>query len=233
MSNSEAPPVRQRWRSLELIPGLVALPPAWQEAWGDQFAPFKTLCLHPATWTVVSVPCERNCGCSHSVIRRHDRTAAIGACRCDLPECPDIPLTIEEITPLKVNRQKLGRSIARALGCQPKWLSLAPHFTAQIGFWSANAIPVLFTIPSSPEEFRQTVAGLAACTPEPFILLAPTATYVDAKSTKLLRRAGARFFPLESTVALRADGKLEPLRDFSFKTGGAQPEPAAEWSVPG
>ncbi|HEY5909661.1 MAG TPA: hypothetical protein VJA21_03550 [Verrucomicrobiae bacterium] len=234
------PPPCRRWGSLEVIPSLAALASVWHDAWGDQFPPFKRLCLEQAPWTVLTVPCQRNCGCFHSVIPRHDRTAAIGVCCCEPPACPDITLTIDDITPLKINRQKLGRAIARAFQCETRWTKLGPRFTTQIGSWSSNAVPVILTIQYAPSHLRQTVAELVATIRKPFILFAPTAAFTDAKSTQLLQTAGAEFFPLESTVALAANGTLQPLRDptdlftrFSSRpaTPGTPASPRPRYSI--
>ena len=65
---------------------LVALPATWQEAWGHEFAAFRTLCLQSTASFATAVRCP-DCGCLHSVIHRHDHTGAIGIRRCDPPDC--------------------------------------------------------------------------------------------------------------------------------------------------
>src|SRR5579859_3224841 len=134
------------WASLEQLPGLSALPSVWQALTHDNFPALKTLCLDTSPQPAVLFPCPRNCGCAHQIIPRHDLTAAVAACCCEPPVCPDINLTIEQATPLRVNRPRLGRAIAKALHCQSKPADLGLALTSQIASWSTAATPVILTI---------------------------------------------------------------------------------------
>src|ERR1051326_8472895 len=109
-------PLQNPWDILERIPGLKALPNIWQTLLGANFSAFHTLCLHESTKLVDEIPCPNDCGCTHTVILRHDRTSAIAICRCDPPKCPDTPLTLAQITPLQVNRPRLARALAKEIG---------------------------------------------------------------------------------------------------------------------
>src|SRR3974377_1072211 len=97
----------------------------WKHQLSGHFPAFNTLCLQPEDWQVMSHPCPRQCGCWHRVIMRHDHSGAIGVCRCSPPKCPDLQLSIADITPLKVNRTKLARAICQALGLASKFNDLA------------------------------------------------------------------------------------------------------------
>ena len=147
------PPPIGPWAALESIPGLSALPDVWQAMLGKQFPAFKILCLQDSPRLALSVPCPRRCGCYHTIIHRHDRTGAIAICRCHPATCPDIPVTIPEITPLDVNRPRLARALCKALGCQNKTANIKPA-TIQFGAWSADSIPALLTIQTDPFVFR-------------------------------------------------------------------------------
>jgi len=198
------------WSSLESIPGLSNFPSRWQFRLGDHFPAFKILCLQPNADQPQSYPCPRECGCWHRIIRRHDATGAVAACRCTPPNCPDLALTNDDITPLEVNRPKLGRALCRALLLNSKPADLALPFTAQIGSWSADPVPAILTIQTDPELFRRVVADLVATLNQPFILLAPTATHLDAHCQQLLARVRAAFFALESHLILTPSGTLQP-----------------------
>ncbi len=221
-----------RWFSLEKIPGLVAMAPTWQEAWGSQFTAFQRLCLQEAPSFATTFTCPKNCGCRHSVIHRHDQTGAVAICRCNPPSCPDIVLTLADITPLQIDTPKLGRALCTALALAPKPATMAQPHTAQFGSWSPEAIPAILTIQSDHPTFRRVVAELAAELRQPFALFAPTATYLDAPSKAHLQDFGAAFFPLETTVELTPDGTLRPLRQsaelFACLTPGNNAAPAAE-----
>lgn len=118
------------------------------------------------------IPCPASCGCSHFVIVRHDRASAVAVCCCNPSNCPDIPLTMEDVTPLELDWRKLANAITTAFGLTPTVASLAPPATLQVGSWSPQAIPVILTIQSDPQDFRAAVSELAAQLRQPFILSA-------------------------------------------------------------
>ena len=207
-----APPLTEHtkpktfWRALQIIPGLTALPPVWCKCTTTFFEPFRRLCLQPTANLVRRWDCPHQCGCLHGIILRNDFAGAIAACRCEPPNCPDIPLSIPDITPLEVNFAKLGRNIARALHCNPKHADLALPFTAQIGSWSTDAVPLILTTQLQPTTFRLVLAELAARLRNGFILLAPTADDINAHSHELLTQSHAAFFSLESILCLATQG---------------------------
>jgi len=200
------------WATLEAFPGLSALPGVWEAALGDQFEAFKILCLEESPKLAASIPCPRRCGCLHTIIHRHDGTGAIAICRCEPPGCPDIPVSISEITPLQVNRSRLARALAKALSCQPRILSLRVPETMQFGSWSSDQVPMILTIQSDPHVFRSVITELATRLRRPFILLAPTADQLNAECQELVATAQAGFFPIDSTLRLTEQGILLPLQ---------------------
>lgn len=200
------------WKVLEAIPGLVAMTDVWESHLGEHFAPFKALCLRPSTRLADAVPCANQCGCYHRVIQRHDGTGAIAICTCDPPACPDFDLTIADITPLEVHRQKLARALARALDLQPKVETLSLKYTLQLGSWSTSATPAILTMQTEHEPFRQVIAELAATTRRPFILLAPTTAHMTVPCQQLITSASSAFFSMEATVVLEKDSTLRAIR---------------------
>jgi hypothetical protein len=227
------------WSALESLPLLDTHPVIWRGLTREHFPAFKRLCLRPSPPFPDSYPCPRNCGCYHEIILppgtfaspsprgegrgegefsgpssiiHHPPSTIRAACRCKPPACPDLILTIEDITCLKVDRPKLGRAIARALLLDPKWAELPPTSTAQIGTWSTQAIPVILTIHNDDRCLQSAVAQLAATIDRPFILLAPTARQLNANGLAFLSRQHAAFFPLASILTLQPDGTLAPTR---------------------
>ncbi|HEV2394498.1 MAG TPA: hypothetical protein VG146_19280 [Verrucomicrobiae bacterium] len=195
------------WHALEEVPGLIATPDQWRTLLGPNLPQFQTLCLHPAEVLPLTRRCKL-CHCNHDIILRHDHTGAIAVCRCDPPTCPDIHLTMEQITPLQLNWQSLGRALCKTLQLNPKFEFLHPANAAQVGSWSSAAVPAILTIHVFPEEFRSTVAQLAAHLRRPFLLFAPTSTHIDATALAILENYGAAFFPLDTTVTLTPQGTL-------------------------
>src|SRR6267142_4672979 len=198
------------WQCLEEIPGLIALPAAWRDLTSENFAPFQALCLQTSARLATYIPCPLACGCDHFVIRRHDGAGAIAVCCCNPDTCPDIPLTLADITALEVSWTKLGRALCQALGLDTKIAKLPLPGTRQIGCWSADAVPVILTIQWKSQAFRSVIAELGFRLGRPFILLGPTNAYMDANCDELLAHARAAFFPLETIVILTPQGTLLP-----------------------
>jgi hypothetical protein len=109
---------------------------------------------------------------------------------------------------LELSRPKLARALCHAFGLHPKFTDLHIRNTVQIGAWSAEAVPAVFTIQPDAPSLRSVVCELLARLREKFILLAPTARGLDALGHEMLNHAGAGFFPLATHVSLDAEGRL-------------------------
>ena len=119
-------------------------------------------------------------------------------------------MTLEEATPLEVDRPKLGNAIADALALKPFQANVGPFNTLQIGTWSRADIPVFFTIQTDRRDLQFTVAHLAAVLHDKFILLAPTSNLVTAETRKILADTAAAIFDLPSVLSLTRNGTLHP-----------------------
>jgi hypothetical protein len=212
--NSNAP-TPSAWSALDHIRALVTFPCYWQDFAGDDFPALKLLCLQPSSFMPLSYPCPHHCGCWHKIIpplstvtQQPPDFPLIGHCQCEPPACPDLHLTRADVVPLEVNRTRLGRNVCQALGLNSKPLELPIPFTAQIGSWSADAVPAILTLHSDPSIFREVVTGLVARLRHPFILLAPTARHMDVDCFELLATVGAAFLSLETCLSLGEDGTL-------------------------
>src|SRR5438477_4385503 len=100
-NNTEPKGEAEMWRCFEAVSGLVALKADWQRIAGEQFDALRLLCLQPSPCRVRHVPCLAGCGCNHAVIDCHDGRGAVGVCCCRDRRCPDIALTLQDITPLQ------------------------------------------------------------------------------------------------------------------------------------
>jgi len=198
------------WKTLEDIRGLSAVPATWRAHLAGSFATFGAAFLQPETTTVLSVPCPRECGCWHYVIPQNG--SFIGRCQCEPPNCADLQLTHTDVTALQLNRPKLARAIARAIGCETKTSTIPLPNTQQIGSWSAEAIPVILTIQANEYELRHVIAELGQRFQRPFILFSPTSDNIDAAGQELLAHTRAAFFGLDSTVRIMQNGDLQPIK---------------------
>lgn len=200
------------WSALAGIDEQTALPALWKSLLGQSFASFKNFFLEPAPSMTGLVPCPLNCGCYHLIVPRHDHSGAIAICRCASPNCPDIPLTIDQATPLVLNRTRLARALCRALECHPPCSDVAVSHCVQIGAWSADAVPVILCLRTDAPSFRSAIPELAVRLRRPFILFAPTPNHLTAACYELLADAKALFFALTNTVSMAPhDGRLHAL----------------------
>lgn len=202
------------WHCLENIRGLMAASSIWRNQLGNDFDSFKAAFLRTRPQPAKSFPCPNECGCAHEVVENKDGSL-VAICRCEPWNCDDIRLTAADVVLLELNWSKLGRAIAKAFGCEAMELRWDLPNTLQVAAFSNAAVPVVLTIQNERDEFRRVAAELSARLRQPFILLAPTAQFVDGKSKELLANCKAGFFSLESHVTMMSSGLLH-----SAKSGG-------------
>jgi len=193
------------WQCLEEIHGLVAGSVEWRAWLGTDFDEVKSAFLGKRPVRADSIPCPREMGGAHVVVPRGDKFVAV----CEFG-CPDMPLSPEDVEMWEVNPSKLGRAICKALECDARATDLHSPLTWQIGVKFASAVPVVLTIQTEREDFRNVIAGLATRLRQPFILLTPTSRHWDATSGELLASARAGLFDLESHVTILGNGRLHP-----------------------
>jgi hypothetical protein len=231
------------WPALELIHGLSAVPAIWRRHLGEHFDPFKRAFLIPRSAPARHFPCSR-CGCAHEIIIQSDEPARNGSplpiglgeglgvraiCTCDPWNCPDLLLTPADIQILELNWPRLARALGEVFGLHPKFTDLHLRHTAQIGSWSADAVPAILTIQSESHSLRSVICELVARLRRKFVLLSPTSNHLDATCHELLANAEAGFFALENLItfegSLRLAGKVpgELFAQFS-----AQPKEAEQ-----
>jgi len=218
------------WKSLEGISPPVALPMVWRRWLGSDFEPFQRAFLQKRQDIAESFPCPYNCGCWHRLPLRitqpppDTKLLIPAACQCNPPHCPELRLTLEDVTPWELNWPSLASALRKAFGLNPKIAALGLSGTAQIGSWSADAVPVILTIQIDPKIFRLVVAELAARL-KTFILLAPTSQHMDANCQELLTHAQAAFFALDTNVRLTDHGKLQTIKAPGELFAKFTPEP--------
>jgi hypothetical protein len=212
------------WQTLEAIPGLITLPAIWQRRLGEDFPAFKSLCLQTRTMLAIHFPCARHVGIIRDVVRQPDGSYT-GVCRCDIRECQNIPLTVQDLTPLEVNWNKLGRALCKAFDLSSKQHDLGIPNTIQFGSFSADAVPVILSIQTDSHVFRRVVAELVATLNAPFILFSPTSDYFDARSQSLLSRVNAAFFALDAYVILLKHGAFQSTKSPGELFANFRPDP--------
>ena len=134
-------------------------------------------------------------------------------CDDDDPPCEDLNITSDEARVWEMDYARLGRTVARALGCDARDVEMGSAWCRQIGTFSGAGVPLVMVLPTSAAEFRECVNRVFSQLREHFILLAPTGRFMEASCHGLIKTAKAGFFDLVSLLALEADGRLRPLRN--------------------
>jgi hypothetical protein len=168
----------------------------WKLQLGPDLENFTTLFLRARPGVADFVPCPWKCGCSHKVVPRSNGTLA-GICQCTRADCDEYTVLPEERITWELDWPKIGKTLCRPFGLNFKMAKLGLYHTIQIGSWSRESIPAVFTIATSQSELMHTVTALVARLNRPFILLAPTAKHVGLAAQELLSTLGAIFIPLE------------------------------------
>jgi hypothetical protein len=221
------------WSALEQMPGLNAIPAAWTRLMGPAFETLKAPFFRQQAELARACFCEK-CYCAHEVVTRYPAPSGLSplraVCRCETGSCPDISLTPADLEIWELSWPSLGRALCRALGLDSRSGELLVYSTRQIGSWSGDAVPVFLSIQTEPEDLRGAVAELVARLQHPFILLAPTATHLNATCRELLAHAQAGFFPLDSTVLFTEHATFRPARAPGELFARFNPQP--ETSLP-
>ena len=198
------------WRSLEQVRGLCAATPTWRRQMGGSFELFASAFLRRREDTAQSLWCEE-CYCSHTVVT-HENGTMVGVCECDPWNCDDMNLTAEDMALWELNWTKLGRAVARAFDCESQETDFALPSMRQIAAFSGAGLPIVLCVAHERDEFRRCVAELTARLRGGFVLLSPTAAFMDAHSKELLGHSRAAFFDLASHVTMLPNGTLRARR---------------------
>jgi hypothetical protein len=231
---SQPSPLDSIWSSLELVRSQSAVPAVWQRHLGEHFEAFKRAFLLPRSEPARYFPCAK-CGCAHEIHEgrgsgverepgglagglRHStpdaRPSVVAVCSCEPWNCPDLTLTPADIQILELSWAKLARALCHTLALNARLTELRIHNTIQVGSWSADAVPVIFTIQSDRPAFRAVLCELITRLRGRFILLTPTNDHLDATSRELLAKSDSALFALSNHVLLTPEATLR-LRNTS------------------
>jgi hypothetical protein len=200
------------WREIERAPASAAAI-VWKKCFGTDFDTVAVAMLRKTDRQASSIPCPDRCGCGHRVVP--NGRAFVGVCDCEDESCDDLTLTAEDIAVWEVNRERMGRAIAKALGCEPKLTDFVPPHILQIASFGPTSLPVMLVMARDRGEFYAAVVEMVARLGEHFVVLAPTRRFFNAKVQELLNGAHAGFFDLEAHVRIAQSGGLQ-----SNKSGG-------------
>jgi hypothetical protein len=171
------------WRALEAIPGLQDVPAWWEHFCGDEF-PLIQPYLLPTNVRGHRYPCPRyprDSQCPRRIIHYGDgEFAAICQHRHQL--CERIPLTPKDALIHTLDVARLAAALAPALRIRPQkprefcglWeigVSIAP---------ATRHSPAFLAVANSVDQLQRSLHELLLSHPTPFLLLAPTSTFLTA-----------------------------------------------------
>jgi len=217
------------WRALEAIPGLQDVPAWWEYFCGDEFRLIQPYLL-PTNVRGHRYPCPRyprDAECPRRIIDYGDgEFAAICQHRHQL--CERIPLTPKDALIHTLDVARLAAALAPALRIRPQkprefcglWeigVSIAP---------ATRHSPAFLAVVNSVDQLQRSLHELLLSHPTPFLLLAPTSTFLTADHLRLLDRHRSQFISLEQAVGVDEVGRFVPLQEDDGE--GIQPTPVAE-----
>jgi hypothetical protein len=196
------------WSVIEDVPGLITLARVWRNLLGEDFARMSGF-MRPHEELASRAPCGRCC-CSHRVVPRGE--LFIGICECEGFSCQDIALARDDIVLLQFDVPRLGRVVARSLGCEAREHPIAGDELRQVAIFGASALPILLAVPRDPESMVRLVTQLAARLSGPFVALVPTMRFVDIRTLDLLNSRQAGVFGLDSLIEIDRHGRARALK---------------------
>lgn len=200
------------WAACEMLVGQSAVEAEWRRLAGEEYEAAKAF-LRPMQELAMSYPCTHShpCGCYHRVVIHGDGDI-VAVCSCPTPDCYSIPLTKADIIPYELDRPALYRTIAHALSLEPVHAEISyTQRTVQIGFDSPRPglrFPVLLSIQTEPEDYRNTAFALAAKNDSPFILVTPTPNLCMPDCQEIVAGKSTALFFLTDMLTVDTSGKM-------------------------
>ncbi len=215
--------ITRLWQALERVPGATATQGEWRTLLGPEHDDVWRM-FRPNGKTAFSVPCSAHppCQCHHEVIE-HAPDDLVAVCRCGDCVEPSVMLQRSDTVLYEFRRQELVGALTLILSLQPDSSqdAVAPGLF-RLGTYSPFAgyrFPVFLAINVAQEDFDGSVAIAISLADGPFILLAPTSDYLNARLEGLLRGRKACFLALNEIAGLDDKGRLvktvdDPLGEF-------------------
>ena len=201
------------WSFLEIVGGTGAVVKTWKKRLaGDEFEPFRQVALRRLPNPATQYPCPRGCGCVHRVVRYPDNEGIEAVCQCEPWRCDNVPVMENDLVLYAPDLNAMGRAAVRAFGFHQREKEMGIHGMLQIGAFTDRAIPVILAVQPNRMSFRARVCEVAAKGRREFILIAPTANFMDSTTGDILTSLGGMFISLAATVRVTPSGQLQTIK---------------------
>jgi hypothetical protein len=168
-------------------------------------------------------------GCPRRVARRPDGQI-VAVCGGSPRECDTISLRPEDLLVYQLDPQRLCRILAESFALRPACEPIRDCDLWQVGFLpngASNGRPVFLVLHSGASRFAPAIDHLLARFEQPFVVLAPTLRFADARLNEHLRRRSAALVSLEDSI-VSSGGKLSavaPLAGLLGQADTSEPTP--------
>ena len=199
------------WRSLETIPGLLAIPAFWEAYCGPDIEVIRPH-LRATDMEGALYPCPKpRAGyCPRKIVDYGDGEFA-AICRDPYQICEKVPLTRRDVLLQELEVASFARMLAGPLGIRWQQPVERGDFTWGIGLStrreSLNRPVFLFLLPET-ERFVAALLRLLLKVPGPFLVMAPTSRHRTVEVQEMLQGRGISFLALEACLGIDDAGRL-------------------------
>lgn len=191
------------WKTLDDFADAAASRWEWQATLGAEFASVEQLLSKAGRVRELPCPSPGGEGCPRRVVRHVDGSIR-AVCGDRLKACADLDLDADDIAIMRVDRAKLARRIARALGLsphQPGYGATGPII--RIGthdVYAGRGFPVFLALPGPSADADPRPFAEVLDTTGPRLLLTPTVASLPDALIAALDRAGVVRMALADTM---------------------------------
>ena len=199
------------WRSLETIPGLLAIPAFWEAYCGPDIDLVRPH-LRVTDTEGALYPCPKpHVGYCPRKIVDYGNGDFAAICRDPYEICERVPLTGRDVLLQQLDVAGFTRMLAGPLGIRWQQPVDRGDFTWAIGLSTNREWPnrpaFLFLLPET-ERFVASIKNLLLRVPGPFVVIAPTCRHRTVEVQELLQDRGIPFISLEEHLQVDDAGVL-------------------------
>jgi hypothetical protein len=189
------------------LPGLAAVVGRWRALTGADFDLVTPLLSVDAELAGTYPAPDRSGICYEVVEHGPDDFVAV------TEDGTTIPLTRADLVVQRLNTGQLVRAVAGVFGIEPDGSAVeGPGRTLRVGLYRPVAgfeFPVYLTIQLEERDYRAVLTSLAAQSPGPFLLLAPTTRHHRMVSKHFLDQQNCAFLALADAIRSGESGRWE------------------------
>lgn len=202
------------WRSLETIPGLLAIPAFWEKYCGPDIDLVRPhLRVTDTEGALYPCPEQRMGYCPRRIVDYGDGEFA-AICRDPYEICARVPLTQRDVLLQELEIASFSRMLAGPLGIRWECPVSRGDGTWGIGLSDrrdTRSRPAFLMILPETARFVAALQRLLLSVSGPFVLIAPTGRHRTMEMQEMLHARGVSFLSLEDHILLDDAGRLVPV----------------------